>query len=285
MRAFVAENRDAFDSAEAHVRSLRPSQLDLSVQGWQTLHLFALAQLRGRLRAAAAEARRFMEVSEQRRLPGSYVIGGIQLALMQLRFEGQPESARRTVAAALRRHPLDSMQVADRPYTMLIMFYAESGQLERARGLLAEYQSAVPEQLRRRDEFRHAALGALAFAEGRWDEALRAYRAWYDDSWCARCGLPELARIYDQLGRTDSALMISERALANLGLYRVFEDTWTLAGAYKRLGELYEQRADTAKAREYYGKFVDLWKDADPVLQPAVRDVRDRLAKLAAEKP
>jgi hypothetical protein len=30
---------------------------------------------------------------------------------------------------------------------------------------------------------------------------------------------------------------------------------------------------------------VDLWNDADLVLQPAVRDVRDRLEKLAAEKP
>ena len=285
MRAFIAENRDAYDSAEAIVRSLPSSQLDLATQGWRTQHLFALALVRGRLKAAAAEARRFMEVSEQRRLPGSYLIGGIQIALIQLRFEGQPVAAKRTVAIALRRHPLDSLQAADRPYTMLVMFYAESGQLERARSLLAEYDSVTPAQRRRADEFRHAAVGALAFADGRWDEALRAYRAWYDESWCARCGLNELARIYDQLGRQDSAVVIAERGVTNLGLYRVFEDTWTLAGAYKRLGELYEQRGDTTKARGYYGKFVDLWKDADPVLQPAVRDVRERLAKLAGEQP
>jgi serine/threonine protein kinase len=33
----------------------------------------------------------------------------------------------------------------------------------------------------------------------------------------------------------------------------------------------------------YYERFVELWKDADPELQPAVREVRVRLAQLAQE--
>jgi eukaryotic-like serine/threonine-protein kinase len=48
-------------------------------------------------------------------------------------------------------------------------------------------------------------------------------------------------------------------------------------------GELYDARGDAAKAREYYGRFVDLWKDADPELQPVVRDVRARLVRLAGQ--
>ena len=271
LRALVAENRDAFDSAEAYIRSLPPSQVDVSMQSRQLQHLFALAQLRGRLGAAATELRRSLQISERRGLPGSSLGSSIQLGMMQLRFAQAPEAARRTVAAALKRHPLDSINVEDRPYAPLIMFYAESGQRESARSVLAQYQTAVPEQRRRRDGFRYAADGALAFAEGRWDEALRAYREWYDESACARCGLYELARMYDQMGEQDSARVIGERAVTNLGLYRVFDDTWSLAGAYKRVGELYEQRGDTAKARTYYGRFVDLWKDADPVLQRAVR--------------
>ena len=45
----------------------------------------------------------------------------------------------------------------------------------------------------------------------------------------------------------------------------------------------YEARGDRAKALEYYGRFVNLWKDADPELQPVVRDVRARMARLAGE--
>jgi tetratricopeptide (TPR) repeat protein len=59
--------------------------------------------------------------------------------------------------------------------------------------------------------------------------------------------------------------------------------SYALAAAYKRLGELNEARGDRAKALEYYGRFVDLWTDADPDLQPVVRDVRARLARLAGE--
>jgi hypothetical protein len=49
---------------------------------------------------------------------------------------------------------------------------------------------------------------------------------------------------------------------------------------YKRLGELYEAKGDTKKAGAYYAAFLDLWKNADPELQPKVQDVKRRLAAL-----
>jgi tetratricopeptide (TPR) repeat protein len=53
-----------------------------------------------------------------------------------------------------------------------------------------------------------------------------------------------------------------------------------LAGTYKRLGELWQQKGDRQKALGYYLKFVDLWKNADPDLQPRVAEVRRRIARL-----
>ena len=53
-----------------------------------------------------------------------------------------------------------------------------------------------------------------------------------------------------------------------------------LAGAYKRLGELWEAKGDKVKAAGYYTKFVSMWKDADPELQPKVSEVRKRLVRL-----
>jgi hypothetical protein len=47
--------------------------------------------------------------------------------------------------------------------------------------------------------------------------------------------------------------------------------------------KLAEERGDKARALDYYTRFVGLWKDADPVLQPTVREVRGRMAKLAGE--
>ena len=46
----------------------------------------------------------------------------------------------------------------------------------------------------------------------------------------------------------------------------------------------FTSRRKSEKALEYYGKFVDLWKDADPVLQPMVRETRQWIAQLAGER-
>ncbi len=95
------------------------------------------------------------------------------------------------------------------------------------------------------------------------------------------CGLFEIARAYDHVGRADSALATYEQVVSTPGLFRLYDDSYTLAPTYKRLGELYETRGGHAKALQYYGRFVDLWKNADAELQPVVRDVRARLARLA----
>ena len=68
-------------------------------------------------------------------------------------------------------------------------------------------------------------------------------------------------------------------------IQRVLLDAYELAPALKRSGELYEARGDRAKAADRYRRFVDLWKNADPELQPGVREVRARLARLSTESP
>jgi hypothetical protein len=49
---------------------------------------------------------------------------------------------------------------------------------------------------------------------------------------------------------------------------------------YKRLGELYEAKGNASQAESYLTKFVTLWANADPELQPRVAEAKQRLARL-----
>jgi hypothetical protein len=49
------------------------------------------------------------------------------------------------------------------------------------------------------------------------------------------------------------------------------------------MGELYETEGNREQAKEYYSRFVALWRDADSDFQPAVQEVKARLAKLSSE--
>jgi hypothetical protein len=61
--------------------------------------------------------------------------------------------------------------------------------------------------------------------------------------------------------------------------HRAEDDALMLAPIQKRLGELYEAKGDTARALPHYVAFVNLWKNADPELQPTVAEVRRRVAR------
>lgn len=171
--------------------------------------------------------------------------------------------------------------------------YAIAGRADRARAVMTRYGRDVRDSatLRLGTPFRHATTGEIAIAERRYADAIAAFRAvdeYYDgrplSSMIFRDGL--LGRAFDLAGMRDSAVAAFTRFVATPNVGRWGSDAQLLAGTYKRLGELYEEKGDPAKAAENYRAFIELWKNADPELQPRVADVRRRLAKLTAvEKP
>ncbi|MEP6745609.1 MAG: hypothetical protein ABJB33_08945 [Gemmatimonadota bacterium] len=76
-----------------------------------------------------------------------------------------------------------------------------------------------------------------------------------------------------------------EQAVNSIVAEDVSEDAFWYAPGLRRLGEMYETKGDRAKAREYYLRFVDLWRNADPVFQPQVTEAKRRLAALGGDRP
>ncbi|HEU5041426.1 MAG TPA: hypothetical protein VFT84_11415, partial [Gemmatimonadales bacterium] len=213
------------------------------------------------------------------------IADGVRLGLLDLAYGKPSAEAVAKVEEVLRRYPLERMNPADRPYLRLAYFYARAGRAADARRLMGDFERDFSPGFRRTFGRRYRAAGALAEAEGRDDEALAAYREWHrEDGVCGVCGLYELGTIHARQGRADSAIAALETMVRNPSLESVIDiEGSSLAPAYKRLGELYETKGDRRKAADYYGKFVDLWGKADPELQPAVKEVRARLAQLARE--
>ncbi|HWP37865.1 MAG TPA: protein kinase [Gemmatimonadales bacterium] len=248
-------------------------------------HLATIAARQGRTAAAERHFSEMLAAYQDPSLAGTALTDALDLTGIALRLRDSRAAALRSIEAALARYPLREMPALDRPYLRLAMAYAEAGRPDRARAMHAEWQREVDEQFRREDPYRHGAAAAIAEAEDRLEDAVASWRAYTLDGcvWTDLCGLFELARAFDAAGQTDSAVA-SYAALTDRSVWHVdVPSSAALGAALKRLGELFEQRGDRARAVEYYSRFVELWKDADPGLQPVVREVRLRLGRLTGE--
>jgi tetratricopeptide (TPR) repeat protein len=133
----------------------------------------------------------------------------------------------------------------------------------------------------------HEALGEIALAEKRYSDAIREYRRGDVNADGRPTEDPihvhfNLGRAFDLANQPDSAIAELEALIAVRWDSRLDEDALPLAGAHKRLGELYDAKGDRERAISHLSKFVELWKNADAELQPAVNDAKRRLAKLQA---
>ena len=282
-RAALAGSMGDIPAAQRYVRQLKEDK-SLVWQTAATDALVSMSERSGMITDAHRYLREFIALNEQRGLPRDYLIGAMRLAELQLRYGAPPVEPLGTMTAALARHPLDSIPPLDRPLTWLALIYARTGRIEQAKQALRRFETDIPEGMRRGMWWRHVAYAALAEAEGRQRDALAAYRAaWSEGGACNLCGLYEIAGAYAALGQADSAIVYYQRAISVPAVARLWTEGSTLAPSLKRLGELYEGKGDRAKATEYYNRFVELWRDAEPELQPAVREVRQRLARLAQE--
>ncbi|HTG84156.1 MAG TPA: protein kinase [Gemmatimonadales bacterium] len=264
--------------------------------------LAEIALARGRLAEAGQHIRDAMAASVDAGHPADYLKDAASLGFIDIWFRRRPMHGLGIVEAALARYPLDAIPLLDRPYVTIAFIYASAGQPGLARALLTRYAREVHPTLRHIDEPRRQwTVGQVSLAEGRYADAVAEFQAYVQTPrHCLPCGQAALAEAYDRLGNSDSAIAVYERYVktpsvfrapaSGLGLTGLYDqglfsnDATQLAPSYKRLGELFEQRGDRAKARYYYSSFVELWKDSDAELKPEVSGVRRRLQQLGGER-
>jgi len=178
-----------------------------------------------------------------------------------------------------------------RPYGFAINFYALGGAPAKARRMLAEAVREIPEFATTPGGQRAIAEfeTRILLAEKKPADALARARASQRSSdgtpaECRACIAFLMATVFDSLGQADSTAAWLERYLAVPRAERLDFDSWALATTNKRLGELYDSKGDRAKAMQYYGEFVEQWKDADAELQPTVATVKRRLTELRGQE-
>ncbi len=270
--ALVARRR--FDSIAAFVAPLRDSMPMLGIAEQ------CLAELtRGRLATwRSCQMPPSWDVTDPTLYP--------HMVLAEMRMTGDTARARRLLAR-IDSLGVDSTYIFNAP--SLIVAWAEIGDLGRAREQLASWRRTVGADDPRYRSRVSVLAGAIAMAEGKYDSAATAFLAWNKSAdltanhWYNR-GLVEAGMALDRAGQRDSAMVLYQEALAHPSISNgAFYETAWYPEVIRRLGELHEQRADTARALDYYSRFLDLWKDADPVLKPQVAAVQARVKALAGE--
>jgi len=279
-----AANRGDYDSAAVLVKGLLADQKGtvyweaIAYEWWG--HLDAL---RGQLASGRRQWREALRITADRGMGGAYVLRTARRALGERFLLAAPAAGRRLLDSALTRYPFDKLPPLDRPYGNLAMAYAASGDIPRAKALMAEYER-TPEADHATDAERwgHGARGVIALSEGRTEAAVAEFRQLDAGNSCATCGYPWLARAFEQAGNTDSAEAYY-RKFVDTPSSELWYDDAHLVHALQSLGAIYETRGDKTRALEAYSRLTKLYRNADPEFKPVYQQAHTAMVRLTAE--
>ncbi|MDQ2767739.1 MAG: protein kinase [Gemmatimonadota bacterium] len=280
-------NRRDYDGAEKLARAQADTAKPLAALGAQDA-LVGIATLRGRLHEAE---RRSAQLSEARfRVRGDssnpYVIANFH-AMVDGQLRGDVPRGIDALDSVLRAKPPASVPIAQDQSLWIAYSYSRLGATAKAREVLSQHESRL-DTLGRRQQmvFITRTRGTIALAEGKIDSAIALFRRadreadGLPSGSCTVCTPLFIGLAFDRGGQADSARTYLRQYVDMSGTSHSGADRYYLAPALFRLGELFQSAGDTKSATEYYGRFVDLWKSADPELQPRVAEARSRIDRL-----
>jgi len=283
--------RRALDSLEKRLDQLRAQDPDANNRSNASWMLRSAKLTHGRVDEAEGLVIDLISTDKTRGIDWGPHSRVLETAWMDIWVRGQNAPALRQIDSILAKSPFRDQALHQRRYFDASQLYALAGRPDRARAVLAQYAAEVKDSALIRQQLpdRHNALAEIALAENRPRDAIAEFNLGdkFPDgpaSSCVRCYLARLARAYDAAMIQDTAIMLLERYIAQPSGEPWPDDTH-LPRFHRRLGELYDARGNSRKAIPHYLAFVELWKNADRVLQPQVPAVRQRVAALQSGAP
>jgi len=296
-RATTAIQRGDFIAAEQYASGIKQVwRIEQPESYWvdPDRQLGHVAALQGKVQQAADYYGVAIRESKIAGAGRPYLLTSTCLAMLDIWFRADPEAGIAKIEEALSQYPLDSMPATARPYLELVHLYAAAGRPDQARAFFDEFDAEVDPLYRTTWEQpnERSALAAVALAEGRYRDVIEQSHLGMRRAHPFGVFLPMLARAFEALGETDSAIVVYERYVEPSTARRIRAtasatgviDTYWWPTSYLRLAGLYEQRGDTTNALHYYSKFVDFWKDSDPELQPQVGAARRAIETLSRHR-
>jgi tetratricopeptide (TPR) repeat protein len=271
------------DSADSIARSYITSSTNPLVMRYLLDLRASIAAQQGRLSAADELLGELERLAARYNVPEGEVMAVAWRGQLRVMHGSAPEPHVQAVQSVLRRVNVDALPPLSRPYLSLAYFYALAGRPDLAAAALADYRREVPLEDQVDDELIATEAAVLLYG-GRPTEAIARLRSVMDRGPCLLCGMAELAHAYELSSQPDSALAVYERYLTTPFSGRASLDAQHRATTLFRAAELHERAGNRARAMERYAEFIELWKDADPSLQPRVQTARQRLQQLAGER-
>jgi tetratricopeptide (TPR) repeat protein len=198
-------------------------------------------------------------------------------AWLGLPADAELAAIRRGVAGGI----LDSLPRTFWPEASLAAALAIAGHPAEGERILDAWLASASDSVVRAASWRIPnARGEIALAADRPDDALAAFREVHEVGECPTCGLVDIGRSHLAAGRPDSAIAAFEAYLSTPDPFRINGDAQLRAFALEGLARLYEEAGETVRASAVWAEFAELWRDADPELQPRVEAARRRVQAL-----
>lgn len=244
-----------------------------------------LDAIRGRIAAAEARRRRASEFLVEQGWGGTYLWRSEWSARTRLLGAGDPRGAARILDDALARFPLESVPDGEAPVLGLASLLADLGRTEAAEDLLARYRAADVSFYGQGWDvaLRTVAEAQVSQATGDIEGALEDLDS-LERSVCPECGLFWKGFLLEETGDRAGAIAAWEAYLERGWSVRNILDAFGLGTIYESLGRMYDEEGDLEQAAGWYARFVELWEDADPELQPRVEAARKRMTEIYGER-
>jgi eukaryotic-like serine/threonine-protein kinase len=202
-------------------------------------------------------------------------------ALLSELQAGDPDRAARAVLDEQGDPSVAALAPEDRVYDIRIAVLGTAGRAAEADSVLQEWKAELPPDERDPDVGLEmdAWRALIVLHEGRAGEAIERVESFRSTRRCPTCFSWLMGWALREMGRLEEAAREWEYTATpagGAGSLHLSSYLWVI----RRLAPLYEELGETERALHYYRRLVELWKDADPELQPDVEHARERIAAL-----